>query len=260
MINLFYMSCCLVLHELILICSRARTNTFPAPKAVAEYFEIPRQGRDDALVVERTDQSANAACQYRPDGMAGYEGDDDEYGDDDLDALPDDTLIELENNAIQFTQAQTQAARAKAVAPSSDYGDEFDENDFDEEIVIDESRSTPVIAPSQRNIPGQITPQEQFRQQRYGTINNSNTITQLANRPRPTPPRFDDTTRIRQPVAIPLHDSVVAEQGSQPSASSDVKVESLQKQVEEVMAIGSIDLTVLIDYSYSNSVISSASN
>ncbi|KUJ16318.1 uncharacterized protein LY89DRAFT_669845 [Mollisia scopiformis] len=166
--------------------------------------------------------------------MAGHD-EDDEYDDDDLDALPDNELVELENNAIQFTQAQTQAARAKVPAPSSDYGDEFDDLDIDEEIVIDESRSTPAIVPFHRHIPGQVTQQQQFRQQRYGTINNSNSISQLTNRSRPTPPQFNETIYNRPSIPIPLNDSVVAQQGSQASATSDIKVENLQKQLEEVL-------------------------
>ncbi len=179
--------------------------------------------------------NADAGRQCRFDGMAGHDYED-FCDDDDLDALPHAALIELENNAIQFTQAQTQAGRCKAAAPSSDYGDDFDDEDFDEEIVIDESRSTPaIIPPLRRNIPAQETQQKQFRQQRYGTANNSNQLPHLADRPRPTPPRFSGPNQSRPPVAAPLNDSVVAQQGSQPSAASEIQVESLQKQLEEVM-------------------------
>lgn len=165
--------------------------------------------------------------------MAGHD-EEDYFDDDDLDALPDSEFVELENKAIQFTQAQTQATRA-VVAPSSDYGDDFDEVDFDDDaVVVDESRSTPAIVTSiHRGIPGQATQQEQFRQQRYGTVNSSNSITQLANRPRPTPPRFNEKIQVRRPAVVPLNDSIVAQQGSQ---VSDVNVESLQKQLEEVRA------------------------
>lgn len=179
--------------------------------------------------------NTNAACQYKSDGMAGREEDEDCFDDADLDGLPDAELLELENDAIQYTQARTQATRGKLAAPSSDYGDDFDDEDFDEEIVIDESRSTPaIIAPFHRNIPGQATPQEQFRQQRYGSANNVSSLTQLANRSRPTPPKFNETIQTHRPPAVPLNDSVVAEQGSQPSDASDDKVESLQKQLQQV--------------------------
>ncbi|CZR64986.1 related to protein UVS-3 (presumed DNA repair and checkpoint control protein) [Phialocephala subalpina] len=168
--------------------------------------------------------------------MAGYDDDEEVFDDDDFDALPDDAFVELENNAIQFTQAQTQAAQGKVVAPSSDYGDDLDDVDFDEDIIVDEARSTPaIIAPPPRNNQGHPTQQEQFRQQRYGATSNSNSISQLANRTRPTPPRFNVSNYVRPPAAIPLNDSVVAEQGSQHSAASDVKVESLQKQLEELI-------------------------
>ncbi|KAF8858325.1 hypothetical protein BDZ45DRAFT_674110 [Acephala macrosclerotiorum] len=168
--------------------------------------------------------------------MAGYDDDEEVFDDDDFDALPDDAFVELENNAIQFTQAQTQAARGKVVAPSSDYGDDLDDVDFDEDVLIDEARSTPaIIAPPPRSIPVHATQQEQFRQQRYENANNSNPVSQLANRTRPTPPRFTESDHVHPPVAIPLNDSVVAEQGSQPSAASDIKVENLQKQLEELI-------------------------
>jgi len=105
--------------------------------------------------------------------MAGHEDGESFYDDDDLDALPDDALVELENNAIQFTQAQTQA-RLKA-PPSSDYGDDFGDEDLEDVVVIDESRSTPVVAQSfnPRYNTGP-TPREQFRQQRYGPVSRLN--------------------------------------------------------------------------------------
>jgi hypothetical protein len=77
--------------------------------------------------------------------MAGHDDGESNYDNDDLDDLPSDALIELENNAIQFTQAQ----RVKA-APSSDYGDDFEDEDLDDAVVIDESRSTPAIVPTLR--------------------------------------------------------------------------------------------------------------
>jgi hypothetical protein len=189
-----------------------------------------RRDGEHSNIEEKAQHYTNATCQHISDGMAGH-GEEDYFDDADFDALPDSEFIELENKAIQFTQAQTQARAV--VAPSSDYGDEFDEIDFnDDEVVIDESRSTAaVVATIHRSIPGQATQQERFRQQRYGTINSSNSIAQIPNRPRPTPPRFNETVQVRPRAATPLNDSIVAQQGSQPS---DVKVESLQEQLEEV--------------------------
>jgi hypothetical protein len=128
--------------------------------------------------------------------MAGHHDDEEDYfDDDDLDALPNDTLIELENNAIQFTQAQTQARHKPP--PSSDYGDDFEDENLDDAVVIDESRSTPAIVPTySRYNAGQTTQSEQFRQQRYGTISHPDLPTSV--RPN-NPPIFN------QPSRLPSH-------------------------------------------------------
>ena len=157
--------------------------------------------------------------------MAGHDDGGSNYGDDDLDALAHDTLIELENNAIQATQAQ----RVQA-APSSDYGDdEFQEEDFDDAVVIDESRSTPAIVSSLRqNVPGPATQHEQFRQQRYGAGNNSS----LASRQRYNPPpKFNEPSRV---PSVPIVQNIrPVHQGGEEAQVPDVL--SLQRQIEEVM-------------------------
>jgi hypothetical protein len=162
--------------------------------------------------------------------MARQDDGDNFFDDDDLDTLPHDALIELENNAIQFTQAQT-ATRYNAAA-SSDYGDDFDDEELDDAVVIDESRSTPAAIPAlHRNIPGQATPREQFRHQRHGTLSTLNP--NLASRQQPPdPPKFNQPNR-SQP-RIPQNDSMTAQQGSQASRV-DANVENLQRQIEEVM-------------------------
>jgi hypothetical protein len=152
------------------------------------------------------------------------------FDDDDLDALPNDTLLELENNAIQFTQAQTiYTSRAKAT-PSSDYGDDFDDEDLDDAVVIDESRSTPAVLPAlRRNVPGPATQQEQFRQQRYGTAINSN----LANRQRYNPPpKFNETNRLPPPASNAQHAPKVEQEDAEQAPVTHVS--SLQRQIDEV--------------------------
>ena len=149
--------------------------------------------------------------------MAGYE-DDEDWFDNDLDDLPVDALAELEHNAIQFTQA------VKA-PPSSDYGDEFEDDDLDDAVVIDEARSAAVPPALHRNIAGQSTQREQFREQRYGTPRNrpqQETALSVSHRPSP------------QPLSIPNgpRESKVAKQGSSPAP--DYQVEALQKQIQEV--------------------------
>lgn len=171
--------------------------------------------------------------------MPGHEFD---FSDEELDSLPADALVELENNAIQFTQAQTQAryskpANAANAAPSSDYGDEIGDEDLDDAVIIDESKSTPAIIPGfQRQVPNQAAQREQFRQQRYGST--SNTYTALADRQRnppiPPPPRFSQSTPVVPRAPVPQNDSMTAEQGSQPSVSGDNSAEALQIQFQEV--------------------------
>lgn len=154
------------------------------------------------------------------------------FDDDDLDDLPEDALTELENNAIQFTQTWTQVA--KPVPPSSDYGDEFEDDDLDDAVLIDESRSTPAVVPDpHRSNAGQITGREQLRQG-YGAVLNSNPA--LANRQlRNAPPKFAQPSRHPIRVQLPQAESMVAQQGSLPSTqAADVEVESLQQQIEEV--------------------------
>jgi hypothetical protein len=165
--------------------------------------------------------------------MALYTEGGNDFSDDDLDDLPANALAELEYNAIQYTQAATQA-RLKA-PPSSDYGDEFDDEDLDDAVVIDEARSAPAIVPAlQRNNPGQSTQREQFRQQRYG--NNPN----LANRQRPNVPLYQpNRDRLSGPAPGPVqtvrNDTMGASQSSQLMAGEDAA--ALRKQLEEVISI-----------------------
>ncbi len=166
--------------------------------------------------------------------MAGYDDEENFFNDDDLDALPHDALAELENNAIQFTQAQTQAARLKA-PPSSDYGDDFEDEDLDDAVVVDESRSTPAInSYLQRNVSRQASQREQFRPQHNGTIRHPNP--NLANRQRQNrPPKLSQPTRFPSHVPVPQNDSMVAQKGSRPSSAPNTEVKRLQRMVEEVM-------------------------
>ncbi|TVY84456.1 hypothetical protein LSUE1_G001278 [Lachnellula suecica] len=166
-------------------------------------------------------------------------GTDFDFDDDELDSLPANALVELENNAIQFTQAQTQARYSKPVppAPSSDYGDEIGEEDLDDAVIIDESRSTPVIIPSLQHkvqLPAQAVQREPFRPQRYGTISNSHS---LPDRQRNVllPPKFNPPTRPLPRSAIQQHDSMRVEQGSQPSGGEDNAAEDLQRQFQELL-------------------------
>ncbi|TVY24546.1 hypothetical protein LHYA1_G006276 [Lachnellula hyalina] len=166
------------------------------------------------------------------------------FSDDELDSLPVDAFVELETNAIQFTQVHTQTrysktAAAVKAAPSSDYGDEIGEEDLDDAVIIDESRSTPAIIQGlQRSVPSQAVQREHFRQQRYGTI--ANPQPHLADRrgSRPTPPpppRFSQTNQLPQRAQIPQHDSMRAEHGSQPSVTGDNAADKMRRQFQELL-------------------------
>ncbi len=169
--------------------------------------------------------------------MAGYDDGDSVYGDDDLDALPEDALDELENNAILFTQAQTQAAPIHH-PPTSDYGDEFEDEDLDDAVVIDESRSTPAINHlySQRTLPGKSSQQNHFRPPQQTNPNPGLSNRQDSN-PRPPPPKYNQPASFLQRAAVPRDDSMRVEQGSAPSTESISELERLQRMVEEVICL-----------------------
>ena len=158
--------------------------------------------------------------------MARFADGENNFSDDDLDELPANALQELENNAIQFTQAVTQV---RLNAPtSSNYGDEFDDEDLDDAVVIDEARSAPAANPIfHRGPPSEVTQREQFRQQRYGAPNNPH----LGNRSRPT---FSQPNRDRSSATIQVqqHESMLAQKDS--LAKSGDNVDDLQKTIQEV--------------------------
>ncbi|RFU30308.1 hypothetical protein B7463_g6024, partial [Scytalidium lignicola] len=161
-----------------------------------------------------------------------FDGDD--FDDDALDLLPANALEELENNAIQYTQAQTQAAHLKP-PPSSDYGDDFEDDDLDDAVVIDEARSTPaVVTGIRRNILPHASPKENRRQQWDNLAGNAALATTLANR-----------QRLNGSVAVPIQSSrpvsnatsITQAFSTQPdpvSANQSAKLEELQKQIEEL--------------------------
>jgi hypothetical protein len=91
----------------------------------------------------------------------------DDYSDDGFDDLNDTVLQELENNAIQFTQAQQQSQpfrpppRPQPRASTSTYIDltGFEADDLDDAVVVDELAKQPtVVAPAAVNRP--LPPQQ----------------------------------------------------------------------------------------------------
>ncbi|CAL3967172.1 unnamed protein product [Diplocarpon coronariae] len=162
--------------------------------------------------------------------MAGYDDGDSFFADEDLDALPEDTLDELENNAIQFTQAQTQAPRLHP-PPSSDYGDEFDDEDLDDAVVIDESRSTVAAV----NYPHRSNPAQTSQREHVNPNLN------LPSRQWPGPPPNYNQSRYNPAILPPLqsrhsaeHDSMGAAQGSAQATQQDPEAERLRQMVEEL--------------------------
>ena len=157
--------------------------------------------------------------------MAPHEDGENNFSDDDfLNDIPADALDELENNAIAFTQAQIKAP------PSSDYGDEFDDDDLDDTVVVDEARSAPAVVPYvPRNNLNQAVRQEQFQQQNYKDAD-------IVNRPRdyigPARPRQSD--HLPQPFSNPVsrENSNLSRQATQLVAGDDN--EALRKLVQEV--------------------------
>lgn len=149
--------------------------------------------------------------------MAPHEDGENNFSDDDfLNDIPADALEELENNAIAFTQAQVKPP------PSSDYGGEFEDDDLDDAVVIDEARSAPAIVPYlPRNNVNQASRQE-FRQQRYALGNN------LA----PPPARQADHLPQPYSASISRETSNLSLQGGQPVADGDN--EALRKLIQEV--------------------------
>ncbi|CAD6578813.1 MAG: hypothetical protein ASARMPREDX12_008979 [Alectoria sarmentosa] len=137
-------------------------------------------------------------------------GEDDDYSDDDLDALPDHAFHELQETAIQSTQPslnpQVQLPTLKhsarlagglglLSAPSSDYGD-FDEEMLDGEIFDAAEEPTLVTrceADTGGKEPGELTQREQWRLQHYG-----------ANLPKPGP--LEEHQRVDQhgDIGVPL--------------------------------------------------------
>ncbi|KUI53811.1 hypothetical protein VP1G_01112 [Cytospora mali] len=76
----------------------------------------------------------------------------DEFDDDDFDELNDTTLQELENNAIQFTQAQKPVTTQTLT--EEDYG--LEDDDLDDTLVIDCDAHLPVRHSVERRLPLQI--------------------------------------------------------------------------------------------------------
>lgn len=163
--------------------------------------------------------------------MAPHEDGENNFSDDDfLNDLPEDALDELENNAIASTQARLKPP------PSSDYGEDFDDDDLDDAVVIDEARSVPAVVPYlHKNNVNQTSRQDQFHHQHYG---NRATV----NRPRNnySPPLVRQADHLQQPYSASISREVsnLSRQNSQSFADCDNEV--LRKLVQEVFSTVSL--------------------
>jgi hypothetical protein len=100
--------------------------------------------------------------------MAGRVNGDDFLSDGDLDDLPPNALEELEKSALRQTQHQTQATVIIEPCPSSDYGYEFDDEDLDDALVIDETRGVPSQFPLLQQLNASLDNQrDRFNNTRY---------------------------------------------------------------------------------------------
>jgi hypothetical protein len=164
-------------------------------------------------------------ARCRPRRMAGYADAESDFSDDDLDLLPPNALAELESHAIRCTQAAHTQTR-RAVPPSSDYGDNFEDEDLDDAVVIDEARSAPAIVPNLHRNLSQPSQREKFPHQPYGT-------TSIASRQRPDgylhQPARDN---LPSPAAMPRKVPMAARQGSQTGGTDEAA--ALRRQLEEV--------------------------
>ncbi len=105
----------------------------------------------------------------------------DDFSDDDFDALNANALQELENSAIQFTQAQKtfeprNPPPARALQPQHDVGYDFEDDDLDDAVVVVQDAllpsaalpPAPAPAPAPKRpaqLPSRIPPQQHQQQQ-----------------------------------------------------------------------------------------------
>ncbi|TQS35452.1 hypothetical protein Golomagni_04129 [Golovinomyces magnicellulatus] len=149
--------------------------------------------------------------------MDGFNEEENIYGDDDLDDLPDEKFTELENDAIQYTQARTQA-RLRADT-TSDYGNDLEDDDLKDAVMSDECSSTQLIVPSfQQNIAAVAV----------GTQNHERTDS-------PNPSDGNETSLSFRNIKASQHNILIKQQTHQ-SVSVNAQVISLQKQVQDLIS------------------------
>lgn len=133
----------------------------------------------------------------------------DDFDDDDFEDLNANVLQELENNAIQFTQAQK---KYQSTQSQRQLVDDFEDDDLDDAVVSDELHGKSAILPEKTTqLPSRVAPQQHQQQQTWGG-------------PTPVPPgRFRPqpiASSSRQPMPPPTSSRQQPQQFSRPQAPS----------------------------------------
>ncbi|KAI1775847.1 hypothetical protein F4818DRAFT_415121 [Hypoxylon cercidicola] len=169
----------------------------------------------------------------------------DEFSDDDLDALNANVLEELENNAIQFTQAQKkyQPSQTQQQQQHQFQFEEFEDDDLDDAVVQDELGDTSVQPPS-RVVPQQQTtwggpmpiPASRFRPQPVASSSRPPITAPASSRPlqqsinRAPPPSYGQI-RPPPPLARPASSIYQASQAPRQAGPPSHELASLQAQI-----------------------------
>ncbi|KAI1762656.1 hypothetical protein GGR53DRAFT_405445 [Hypoxylon sp. FL1150] len=166
----------------------------------------------------------------------------DDFSDDDFDALNANVLQELENNAIQFTQAQKKYQPSQTQQHQAPLDDNFDDDDLDDAVVQDELGDASVQPPSR--VPQQQTtwdgpmpiPASRFRPQPVASSSRPPITAPTSSRPlqppiaRGPPPSYSQI-RPPPPLARPAPSIYQASQAPRPTAPPSHELSSLQAQI-----------------------------
>ncbi|KAM0284003.1 hypothetical protein ACHAQH_002198 [Verticillium albo-atrum] len=132
----------------------------------------------------------------------------DNYSDDGFDDLNPNALQELENNAIQFTQAQTQAPLQTQQPADNPYNDlEFEDDDLDDTELIDGLLPQAPAVTSAGSVPRHYPPKPP-----PPAINRPPV-------PVPQSSRWDPSARSRYPIPNPTYGQALASQRQQITAA-----------------------------------------
>ncbi|KAJ4422890.1 hypothetical protein N0V82_002416 [Gnomoniopsis sp. IMI 355080] len=144
----------------------------------------------------------------------------DDFSDDGFDDLNDTTLQELENNAIQLTQAQklNQTQPTQLLTDNDEYG--LEDDDLDDTVVIDEAAHLPVRHSVER----------QVQVPAYPTTAQSS----LAQEPRSLPSRGVQQPRWQQSASGPRPPTQY--QSTRPAASSSIRNGPPRSSITQRMA------------------------